>query len=58
MSTPVGQGVVIEDTLQRIGGDSTTQLAIEISKQVRVRQVQDPDRVVVTFRCCVNRRAS
>jgi hypothetical protein len=49
---------VIEDALQRIGGDSATQFAIRISEQVRVRQVQDPDFVVVTFRCCVNRRAS
>jgi hypothetical protein len=47
---------VLEDLLQRFGGDDAAQFAFQVGEQVRVREMQDPDRVVVTFRRGLNRR--
>jgi hypothetical protein len=53
VGAPVGSRVVIQDPLQRVGRRDAAQLTVEVGEQVRVRQVQDPYRVIR----CLNRRS-
>jgi hypothetical protein len=43
---PVGGRIVIEDPLQRVRRRDAAQFAVEAGEQVRIRQVQDPYRVI------------
>ncbi|MCG8371087.1 MAG: hypothetical protein MJA32_11310 [Proteobacteria bacterium] len=47
---------MVEDLLQGVGGDDAAQLAAEVGEQVRVCQMEYPDRVVVSFRRGLNWR--
>ena len=43
---PVGRHIVIEGALQRVRRRDAAQLAVEVGEQVRIRQLQDPYRVI------------
>ena len=49
---------MIKRPLQRSGSDSTAEFAVGTGKQMRVRQMQYPNRIIVTFRRGLNRRLS
>ena len=40
---------MVEDSLQRIGGHGTAEFAARIGEQMRVGQVQHPNRIRVSF---------
>ncbi len=46
MRAPVGRRIVIEDALQRVRRRDAAQFAVQTGEQVRIRQVQDPYRVI------------
>ena len=43
---PIGRSVMIENPLQRVGRPDAAQFAARVGEQVRVRQVQDPYRII------------
>jgi hypothetical protein len=46
MRTPVGRRIVVEDPLQRVRRRDAAQFTVQAGEQVRIRQVQDPYRVI------------
>ena len=58
VSAPVPGSVVGEDLLKRSPRVDATQAAFGVGEQMRVRQVQDPNTIVLTFRGRLNRRSS
>jgi hypothetical protein len=45
---PITGDIVVEHPLQGIGSDSASQFAVRVGKQMRIGQVQNPNRIPVS----------